>query len=248
MAYEVPAASGGQLYCVLSNGTMRNSVRSSFASVQLAAAVCCGTRLKCKQAPGSCCKTTMTCLDQMLHIRSLMRNAGNWALEVKRDYFNKVAGGVRQQEKLDAHSELVKIRYHTMHLMQQDHNLCACSVSTANALDSIAVSAKPALLCKTICHITRATVSYQELCWMPGIILERYAVPQLQNTSLTACTLQGNRAWQVLLQLDFTTASCHTHDCPQRVMLWRLMHVLPGLPQLHKSCTCCISMFLFYGV
>ena len=35
---------------------------------------------------------------------------GNWALVVKRDYFNKVAGGVRQQEKLDAHSELVKIR------------------------------------------------------------------------------------------------------------------------------------------
>lgn len=29
---------------------------------------------------------------------------------MKRDYFNKVAGGVRQQEKLDAHSELVKIR------------------------------------------------------------------------------------------------------------------------------------------
>lgn len=36
--------------------------------------------------------------------------SGNWALVVKRDYFNKVAGGVRQQEKLDAHSELVKIR------------------------------------------------------------------------------------------------------------------------------------------
>lgn len=36
--------------------------------------------------------------------------AGNWALVVKRDYFNKVSGGVRQQEKLDAHSELVKIR------------------------------------------------------------------------------------------------------------------------------------------
>lgn len=36
---------------------------------------------------------------------------GNWALVLKRDYFNKVAGGVRQQEKLDAHSELVKIRY-----------------------------------------------------------------------------------------------------------------------------------------
>lgn len=36
---------------------------------------------------------------------------GNWALVVKRDYFNKVAGGVRQQEKLDAHSELVKIRF-----------------------------------------------------------------------------------------------------------------------------------------
>jgi len=36
---------------------------------------------------------------------------GNWALILKRDYFNKVAGGVRQQEKLDAHSELVKIRY-----------------------------------------------------------------------------------------------------------------------------------------
>ncbi|KAL0022694.1 hypothetical protein WJX77_001966 [Trebouxia sp. C0004] len=35
---------------------------------------------------------------------------GNWALVLKRDYFNKVAGGVRQQEKLDAHSELVKIR------------------------------------------------------------------------------------------------------------------------------------------
>ncbi|DBB14252.1 TPA: hypothetical protein ACH3X3_001198 [Trebouxia sp. C0006] len=34
----------------------------------------------------------------------------NWALVLKRDYFNKVAGGVRQQEKLDAHSELVKIR------------------------------------------------------------------------------------------------------------------------------------------
>lgn len=32
---------------------------------------------------------------------------------VKRDYFNKVAGGVRQQEKLDAHSELVKIRCDT---------------------------------------------------------------------------------------------------------------------------------------
>lgn len=159
-----------------------------------------------------------------------MHNAGNWALEVKRDYFNKVAGGVRQQEKLDAHSELVKIRYHTTHLMQQDHSLCACSVSTANALDSIAVSAKPALLSKTICHITRACVTYQELCWMPGIILEKYAVlPQLQKTSLTACTLQGNRARQVFLQLDFTTASCHTHDCPLRVMLCRLMHVLPGL-------------------
>ena len=37
-------------------------------------------------------------------------HAGNWALVVKRDYFNKVAGGVRQQEKLDAHAELVKIR------------------------------------------------------------------------------------------------------------------------------------------
>ena len=36
--------------------------------------------------------------------------AGDWALVVKRDYFNKVAGGIRQQEKLDAHSELVKIR------------------------------------------------------------------------------------------------------------------------------------------
>ena len=36
--------------------------------------------------------------------------AGNWAVVVKRDYFNKVGGGVRQQEKLDAHSELVKIR------------------------------------------------------------------------------------------------------------------------------------------
>ncbi|KAL3132313.1 hypothetical protein ABBQ32_008891 [Trebouxia sp. C0010 RCD-2024] len=35
---------------------------------------------------------------------------GNWAVVVKRDYFNKVGGGVRQQEKLDAHSELVKIR------------------------------------------------------------------------------------------------------------------------------------------
>ncbi|KAA6428169.1 MAG: hypothetical protein FRX49_01765, partial [Trebouxia sp. A1-2] len=34
----------------------------------------------------------------------------NWALVLRRDYFNKVAGGVRQQEKLDAHSELVKIR------------------------------------------------------------------------------------------------------------------------------------------
>lgn len=38
-------------------------------------------------------------------------HVGNWALVVKRDYFNKVAGGVRKQEKLDAHAELVKIRF-----------------------------------------------------------------------------------------------------------------------------------------
>ena len=41
---------------------------------------------------------------------------GNWALVVKRDYFNKVAGGVRQQEKLDAHSELVKIRFASLYI------------------------------------------------------------------------------------------------------------------------------------
>ena len=35
---------------------------------------------------------------------------GNWELVVKRDYFNKVAGGVRDQGRLDAHSEVVKIR------------------------------------------------------------------------------------------------------------------------------------------
>ena len=39
-----------------------------------------------------------------------MHCAGNWELAVKRDYFNKVAGGVRDQGRLDAHSELVKIR------------------------------------------------------------------------------------------------------------------------------------------
>lgn len=51
----------------------------------------------------------------MIDYQQLMQigMTGNWALVVKRDYFNKVAGGVRQQEKLDAHSELVKIRYDT---------------------------------------------------------------------------------------------------------------------------------------
>lgn len=39
-----------------------------------------------------------------------MCGTGNWELVVKRDYFNKVAGGVRDQGRLDAHSELVKIR------------------------------------------------------------------------------------------------------------------------------------------
>ena len=37
-------------------------------------------------------------------------HTGNWDLVVKRDYFNKIAGGIRDQQKLDAHSELVKIR------------------------------------------------------------------------------------------------------------------------------------------
>lgn len=44
-------------------------------------------------------------------LSSPCEHVGNWALVVKRDYFNKVAGGVRQQEKLDAHAELVKIRF-----------------------------------------------------------------------------------------------------------------------------------------
>lgn len=53
---------------------------------------------------------------------------GNWALVLRRDYFNKVAGGVRQQEKLDAHSELVKIRYAVVDHIKHLPVLAACEL------------------------------------------------------------------------------------------------------------------------
>ena len=67
--------------------------------------------------------------------------AGNWAVVVKRDYFNKVGGGVRQQEKLDAHSELVKIRY----------AFCSCmsltlTIAVLTCLKTLFLKSHPSLL------------------------------------------------------------------------------------------------------